>query len=93
MESAIKVMVQAFYSKLCYSNSEPISYAKIKNTFGVPLIAELPHYDEVCSSMEMILQHMATGIENRASLNVNQALINQLFSRSIQEADISIQGL
>lgn len=88
-----EVPKQAFYSKLCYSDSEPITYAKIKNTFGVPLIAELPYYDEACSSIEMIMHHMETGIENRASMNVNQALINQLFSCSIQEADISIQGL
>lgn len=39
------------------------------------------------------MHHMETGIENRASMNVNQALINQLFSCSIQEADIFIQGL
>lgn len=88
-----EVPKQAFYSKLCYSDSEPITYARIKNTFGVPLMAKLPYYDEVSSSMEMIMYHMETGIENRASMNVNQHLINQLFSCSIREEDINIQGI
>lgn len=84
---------QAFYKKLCYKNSEPISYAKINNQFCVPLQANLPYYDEICSSMDMILHHMETGVENRASLNVCQKLVNQLFDCSIEEDTIEITGV
>lgn len=88
-----EVPKQSFYSALCYPGSNPICYAKIQNDFGIPLWAQLPYYDEVCSSSEMILHHMETAIENRASLNVNQKLINTLFSSSIRSEDIRIQGL
>lgn len=88
-----EVPKQAFYRKLCYPDSEPIFYAKIQNNFGVPLWAELPYYDEMSSSMELIMHHMETGIENRASMNVNQKLINQLFSCSIKGKDIHIPGI
>ena len=66
-------------SKLCYPDSEPIVYAKIQNNFGIPLWAELPYYDEMSSSMELSMHHMETGVDNSASRNVNQKLINKLF--------------
>jgi len=84
---------QAFYSKLCYKSNDPISYSKINNAFGVRLQAEPPYYDEVCSSQNMILAHMESGIENRASLHVNQSLINKLFNCSKKAATIEISGL
>lgn len=43
--------------------------------------------------MELIMHHMETGAENRASMNVNQKLINQLFSCSIKGEDIHIPGI
>lgn len=88
-----EVPEQAFYSKLCYPDNEPIKYAKIRNNFGVSLSAELPHYDGISASMEIYLSHMETGIENRASLHVDQKLINGLFDCSIKEPDITIPGI
>lgn len=87
-----EVPEQAFYRKLCYKNSTPISYAKIVNKNCIPLQARLPYYNEVCASLEMTLQHMEMGIENRASLNVNQKLINQLLDCSVKENDIEIKN-
>lgn len=84
---------QAFYSKLCYKSNDPISYAKINNTFAIRLQAEPPFYDEISSSQKMMLAHMQNGIENRASLHVNQSLINKLFDCSKKAADIQINGL
>lgn len=88
-----EVPEQSFYKKLCYRDSAPISYAKIKNNFCIPLQADLPHYNQVRRSPELILAHMQTGIENRASLNISQRLINKLFNCSIKEADICIERL
>lgn len=84
---------QAFYSKLCYSSSEPISYAKVNHKFGIRLQAEPPYYDEISSLKELILEHMKNGIENRASLHVNQNLINRLFDCSVKAEDIYISGI
>lgn len=84
---------QAFYRKLLYSNSTPISYCKINNSFYVPLLAQLPFYDEVHSNMDLLFNHMETGVENRASLRVTQKLINGLFDCSIKKQDIEIIGL
>lgn len=88
-----EVPERSFYSKLCYRSHEPIRYAKIKNERGVPLQANLPFYNEVCSSAELLMHHLRTGVENRASLGINQKLINRLFSCSQREADITIPGL
>ncbi|WP_099468203.1 DUF5710 domain-containing protein [Konateibacter massiliensis] len=88
-----EVPAEAFYGKLCYKNSERINYAKLKNQFSIPIQADLPYYDEVSSSMEMMMLHMETEIENRASLNITQGLINKLFSVSNPQPDISINGV
>lgn len=84
---------QAFYRKLCYSNAQPIEYAKIDNIYCVSLQAQSPCYDEICSSEELTFCHMETGVENRASLMVNQELINGLFAKSISGNNIIIAGL
>ena len=39
------------------------------------------------------MAHMETEIENRASLNITQKLMNRLFSVSIPYQDIDINGL
>lgn len=84
---------QAFYKKLLYHNSAPTSYSKIRNTFYVPLLAQLPFYDEVHSNIDLLFEHMETGVENRASLRVTQKLINGLFDCSIKGSDIGLSGL
>ena len=86
-----EVPKQAFYKKLLYHESAPLIYSKVKNSFCVPLLAELPHYDK--TDLNMILAHMETGIENRASLNVTQKLINGLFACNIRRLDTEISGL
>lgn len=88
-----EVPEEAFYKKLCYKDSEPSSYRKIKNQFCIPLEAQLPYYDETSGSMELILAHMITEVENRSSLDISQTLINRLPDVSIQEEDIEIIGL
>lgn len=86
---------KAFYKRLFYQNANPINYAMIRNQFGVPIEAELPQYDAVHSSVDLLKAHMEMGIENRASIGVTQAKINHLFDAniSIQDADIVIPGL
>lgn len=84
---------QSFYAGLIYPDREPITYARIKNTFCVPLEACLPEYDRWNMSLELIFAHMETGKENRASLDINQELINRLLPSSIQGEDIKIPGL
>lgn len=81
---------QAFYKKLLYPKSAPISYSRIKSSFCIPLTASLPFYDQVSSSIDMLSAHMETGIENRASLQVTQKLINGLFACSLKGADIEL---
>ena len=88
-----EVPKQSFYSRLCYRSEPPIRYARIQNTRCVRLQANLPYYDELCSSMELLMHHMRTGSENRASMRVSQKLINKLFQCSTKEEDIYIPGL
>ena len=88
-----EVPKQSFYSRLCYRSEPPIRYARIQNTRCVRLQANLPYYDEFCSSMELLMHHMRTGSENRASMRVSQKLINKLFQCSTKEEDIYIPGL
>jgi len=88
-----EVPAESFYKKLCYVNSKPTSYSKINNQFSVLLQAQLPYYDEVSDSVDMMMAHMRTGIENRESLNITQKLINGLFSVSILSQGIDIYGL
>ena len=73
---------QAFYKNLCYKNLDKSSYYKILNNYIVPILATLPNYDLVAHSSQMMLLHMESGIENRASLNITQELINTLFENS-----------
>lgn len=84
---------QSFYAGLIYPDREPITYAKIKNTFCVPFEACLPEYDRWNMSLELIFAHMETGRENRASLRIDQKLINGLLPASILVDDIKILGL
>jgi len=84
---------KAFYKKLCYSDAQAISYARIDTKFSIPLQANLPFYDEISNSNELMFAHMETGIENRASLNITQKLINGLFHVSIIEPDIKVNGI
>ncbi len=88
-----EVPTESFYKKLCYVDSKPISYAKIKNKFSIPLQAQLPYYDEASSSIELMLLHMETDIENRSSLDITQKIMNKLFSVSVQHQDIEINGM
>lgn len=88
-----EVPAESFYKKLCYVNSKPTSYSKINNQFSVLLQAQLPYYDEVSSSLDMMLAHMRTGIENRESLNITQKLINGLFRVSIPGQSVDICSL
>lgn len=88
-----EVPSQAFYKNLCYKDNEPIRYAKISNQFGIPLHGTIPYYDEVSGSIELLLIHMKTEIENRASIGITQKLINKLFLSSEQQQDIDIVGL
>lgn len=84
---------KAFYKKLFYEDSEPISFAKVINKYAIPLYCNLPYYDEVCNDNRLLEHHFSTGIENRASMIVSQSRINKLFECSIAEPDITIQGL
>lgn len=84
---------QAFYKKVFYKDSDPITYAKIVNSVCILLQASLPHYNEVSSSFDLIMAHIETEQENRASLGVTQKEINKLFACSIKEADITIPRL
>ena len=90
-----EVPERAFYKKLFYQNADPIRYAVIRNQFAVLIKANLPYYDEISRSLELMMAHMETGIENRASLMVTQAKINHLFDPnvSIRDDDIVIPGL
>jgi len=88
-----EVPVESFYKQLCYKNCKPTTYSKINNQYGVPLKAELPNYDDIAGSLEMLMTHMETGVENRASLEITQKLINNLFKISISHQDIEINGL
>ena len=84
---------QAFYKKIFYKDSDPITYAKIACTFAVPILASLPYYDDISRDLDLTLHHMFTGKENRASLMVNQKEVNKLFECSIKDNDITISGL
>lgn len=84
---------ESFYKKLCYTDSKPISFTKIKSYFSIPLYAQLPSYDEVCSSELLLLKHLETGFESRSSLNISQNLINKLFSVSNQNQEIEISWI
>jgi len=88
-----EIPLESFYKKLCYKNSKAANFSTVKNQFYVPLRARLPYYDEVSSSMEMLMSHINTGVENRASLNITQKLVNGLFSVSTQSQDIVIDGI
>lgn len=70
----------------------------MKNFIYCPIVmaikARLPHYDEVNSSMELLMLHLThEDMENRASLNVAQKEINKLLPTSIREEDIVISGI
>ena len=85
---------EAIYKHLFYKKSTPCRYSKIENSFCLPIKARLPHYDEVNSSMELLMLHLThEDMENRASLNVTQKEINKLLPTSIREEDIIISGI
>lgn len=85
---------EAMYKHLFYKKSAPCRYSKIENSFCLPVKARLPHYDEVNSSMELLMLHLThEDMENRASLNVTQKEINKLLPTSIREEDIVISGI
>ena len=48
----------------------------------------LPCYDEVCNSISVMLTHMLSGIENRASLEISQSKVNTLLSKAQKTEDI-----
>lgn len=86
---------KAFYKKLLYQDADPISYSAIKNQFAVPIKANLPQYDEMSASIDLLMAHFETGIESRTSLSVTQSKINHLLDSDIstKDADIVIHGL
>lgn len=88
-----EVPKEAFFKKLCYKNSSAAEYSKIANEYMVPIFAQLPYYDDVCNSSQMILMHMETEIENRASLHVTQKLIDTLFNCSNDLGKFVIDGV
>jgi len=88
-----EVPEESFYKKLCYRDSEPTFYSKVNNQFSILLDATLPYYNEISSSMELMLLHMQTEVENRASLGITQKLMNNLLSVSSPQENININGL
>lgn len=88
-----EVPEDAIYKHLCYKNSEKADYFVFKNEAVVPLQANLPYYDEVSSSFDLMWNHMLTEKENRASLNITQNLIDGLISDSNYCGDIEIEYL
>lgn len=83
----------AFYKKVIYKDSLPTNYYGINNSYIIPIFASLPYYDEVSKSYELILHHMETEKENRASVSVTQEKINGLFDVSNLLSDVDIKGL
>lgn len=84
---------ESFYKKLCYRNAEPTVFFKVNNKFDVLLEVQLPYYDEVAGSEELMWAHLRTGVENRGSLNITQKLMNGLFVVSTHKEDIYIDGV
>ena len=84
---------EAFYKHLCYKSSEKSNYYKVKNSYLVPILANLPYYDLVANSSELMLIHMQNGIENRSSLNITQKLIDKLIDDSNYIGDIEINNI
>ena len=85
---------EAIYKHLFYRQAKPCSYSKINNTFSIPIRAKLPHYDAVNSSMELLMLHLThEDMENRASLNVTQKMINKLLKTSIHDQGLTIPGI
>ncbi len=78
----------SFYASLCYNNAKPLKYAQFLNKYIVPISGRLPCYDEVCYSISVMLTHMLSGIENRASLEISQSKVNTLLSKAQKTEDI-----
>lgn len=88
-----EVPEEAIYKHLCYKNTEKANYYKFINEAIVPIQAQLPYYDDVAGSFDLMLDHMVTEKENRASLNINQKLIDKLIEDSNYCDDIEIKYL
>lgn len=84
---------EAFYRYLCHRDFDKSNYYKVNNKYLIPIFAKLPYYDLAAHSSELMLIHMKTEIENRASLNVTQNLIDRLFDDSNFLGEIEITGI
>lgn len=84
---------EAFYKKLCYKNADSSEYFRVNHKYIIPILAQLPYYDLTAHSSQLILIHMQTEVENRASLNVTQALIDKLFECSDYLGEINFLGI
>lgn len=88
-----EVPEEAFYKHLCYNNSEKSDYYRVKNNYLVPILAELPYYDLVSHSSELIEVHMQTEKENRASLHITQKVMDGLLDDSNYIGNIIIDNI
>lgn len=84
---------EAFYRYLCYRDFEKSNYYKVKNKHLISIFADLPYYDHFANSPDLMRIHMDNEIENRASLNITQKLINRLFDDSDFLGEIEINGI
>jgi len=80
----------SFYQVLCYKNSM-LEYYEIENDELIPLYAELPYYDMNIEERS-ILFHMETGIENYASMGINQYKVNQILIPEKCKGDVKFLG-
>ncbi len=88
-----EVPEEAIYQHLCYKNTKKANYYIFKNEAVVPVQAQLPYYDDVATSFDLIWNHMLTENENRASLDISQKLIDKLIDDSSYCGNIEIEYL
>lgn len=88
-----EVPKDAFYKNLYNANLKKSNYYKIKNRDYIKINAQLPCYDDIANSFDLIMLHMENGIENRASARITQKLMDTLIEKSNYLGEISVDNL